>query len=122
MCYKCHDRNSILGAPIGPAGVPPASAVRTRRAPIAPRIGAAVTTGFPHWSHVVKDQAPCAVCHDAHGSRANAHLIDFMTRDAAGTPVVSANSAGQLGYVTTGLGHGTCSLKCHGTDHAQLAY
>ena len=95
LCYQCHDRGQFV----------------TPQA-----------TGFPHAVHVVDQQAPCAVCHDAHGSRQNAHLINFMLRDQDGREVVSANASGQIDYVSTGAGRGTCSLRCHGADHAARAY
>lgn len=95
LCYKCHDRNALLANQSGP---------------------------FPHGKHVVKSQASCATCHDAHGSRQNAHLINFMTRDANGAAVVKPSAAGRLEYVVTGPGKGTCYLSCHGTDHAPLSY
>jgi hypothetical protein len=93
LCYKCHDRDTLL---------------RSGR--------------FPHGLHVVDQRAPCAACHDAHGSRANAHLVDFMTRDANGSVVVTPTPAGRLEYVTTAPGRGTCYLTCHGKTHSPLAY
>jgi len=95
LCYKCHDRNAIVGDSVG---------------------------SFPHRIHVVKSQASCAACHDAHGSRANAHLVNFMTRDASGRAVVSRNAAGRLDYVSAAAGSGTCYLKCHGVEHNPLGY
>jgi len=95
ICYKCHDRNAILSDSPGT---------------------------FPHRIHVVKSQASCAACHDAHGSRQNAHLINFMARDSSNRTVVSANSAGRLDYATTGPAKGTCYLKCHGVEHNPLGY
>jgi len=120
ICYKCHDRDNLLSAPAAAPATP--TAPRPRSALLPPRIGAQRGSGFPHWLHVVKNQTSCAVCHDAHGSRKNAHLIDFMARDATGNPVVSANSTGRLDYAVTGQGQGTCSLKCHGRDHSALGY
>jgi len=95
LCYKCHDRNAIVSDYGGT---------------------------FPHRIHVVKSQASCAACHDAHGSRLNAHLINFMTRDSSGRAVVTRNSAGRLEYAATVGGKGTCYLKCHGVDHNPLGY
>lgn len=49
LCYKCHDRNSILN-----------------------------NTSFPqHRRHVVNRGFPCTACHDAHGSTNNKYLINF---------------------------------------------
>jgi predicted CXXCH cytochrome family protein len=95
LCYQCHDRGRFV----------------TPQA-----------TGFPHAQHVVDQQAPCAACHDAHGSRDNAHLINLMVRDSNGRGVVAPNAAGRLDYVSTGAGRGTCSLNCHGSEHDARAY
>jgi predicted CXXCH cytochrome family protein len=95
LCYKCHDRGQFV----------------TPHA-----------TGFPHASHVVDQQAPCAACHDAHGSRDNAHLINFMVRDRDGREVVAPNSTGRLDYVSMAPGQGTCSLACHGAQHEARSY
>ncbi|MBI3782251.1 MAG: hypothetical protein HY270_02500 [Deltaproteobacteria bacterium] len=94
LCYGCHDRNSLL------------------------RGGDA----FAHSSHVVDLGVSCAVCHDAHGSRRNAHLINFMTRDLTGKPAVTASSSGRLDYESTGMGSGRCYLTCHGSDHNPKEY
>jgi predicted CXXCH cytochrome family protein len=95
LCYQCHDRDRFV--------MPSA-------------------TGFPHARHVVDQQTPCAVCHDAHGSRDNPHLIDFMLQDVNGRPVVAPNTAGRLDYVLMGPGRGSCSLACHGAQHDARSY
>lgn len=122
ICYKCHDRNAIVSAPALSTSPSRAAAPRTKTLTPAPKAAAASTAGFSHWLHVVKNQTSCAVCHDAHGSRTNPRLINFMTRDVAGRPVVSANSMGQLEYIATGLAQGTCNLSCHGKDHVPSMY
>lgn len=49
LCYKCHDRQSILN-----------------------------NESFKrHKKHVEEEDAPCTVCHDPHGTSANTHLINF---------------------------------------------
>ena len=49
LCYKCHNRASILG-----------------------------DESFPyHKKHIVDVEASCTTCHDPHGVRANTHLINF---------------------------------------------
>jgi len=49
LCYKCHDRASILA-----------------------------NESFPeHQRHVVIAQGSCVTCHDPHGSASNTHLINF---------------------------------------------
>ena len=51
LCYKCHDRNSILA-----------------------------NQSFQfHSLHVVDNQTACTTCHDSHGVALNAHLINFNT-------------------------------------------
>lgn len=78
---------------------------------------------FPHSTHVVADQAPCAACHDAHGSRQNAHLVDFMLRDRTGRAVVTpSRTQKRLEYTSLGAGHGQCYLECHGVNHEPKQY
>jgi hypothetical protein len=95
LCYGCHDRGTLLVD--GPGR-------------------------FPHRAHVVDQNAPCAACHDAHGSRQYAHLIDFMVRDLAGQTVVGPNSKGRLAYASAATGNGSCDLSCHGSDHDARTY
>jgi predicted CXXCH cytochrome family protein len=97
LCYKCHDRATLLD----------------------PK-----RSGFPlHMRHVVNDTTPCSACHDPHGVSAlqgnpvnNAHLVNFDTS------IVTANTLGQMTYVTTGPGRGSCSLSCHGYVHTGSRY
>lgn len=99
LCYKCHDRAALM------------------------------TTGkFPHAKHLSNTTVPtntasCAACHDPHGSRSQAHLINFMLFDGNIVPnaVVSASGAGPIQYTKTATG-GNCTLMCHGKDHNALAY
>jgi predicted CXXCH cytochrome family protein len=96
MCYKCHNRSYLIG-----------DQART----------------FPHQKHVVDKQAPCAACHDAHGSRQNAHLINFMLQDPTGRTVVSpSQTQNRLQYISLGPGRGQCYLTCHGTNHEPKTY
>ncbi len=96
LCYKCHDRSALLF-----------------------RFG-----GFPHKQHVVDQHTSCAVCHDAHGSRQNAHLINFMTLGVVGNVVVRPSRSGRLDYVPdlARPGHGRCYLSCHGVNHNPQSY
>ncbi|MGB8930963.1 MAG: cytochrome c3 family protein [Anaeromyxobacteraceae bacterium] len=97
LCYKCHDRETLLSESPSPID----------------------GTGFPgHRSHVAGQSASCATCHDGHGvsmdagsARENAHLISFNTA------AVSANSAGRAVYTSTSPRHGSCNLTCHGVPH-----
>ncbi len=96
LCYKCHNRNFLI-------------------------IDGAHT--FPHMRHVVDQQSPCAACHDAHGSRQNVLLINFMLRDRTGRTVVSpSQTQGRLEYVSLGPGRGQCYLTCHDRNHEPETY
>jgi len=95
LCYKCHDRTSILGN----------------------------ASFAQHNRHLTLASAPCSICHDPHGidsaqgnTTNNAHLINFDTR------FVTPNSSGLLRYESTGQGHGRCYLSCHGWQHNPLTY
>jgi len=68
-----------------------------------------------HREHVVDQRAACSTCHDPHGSSA-AMLVNFDLS------IVAPNSRGQLQFIRTSPGHGTCSLRCHGQDHTNLSY
>jgi hypothetical protein len=100
MCYKCHNRSSILG-----------------------------NQSFPrHNFHITGAGAmgmggmgggnlstPCNVCHDPHAS-SFAKLINFDTS------VVSTNSAGRREFISTGTYAGQCYLSCHGMNHNPCTY
>lgn len=96
LCYKCHDRNKLIGS----------------------------GSAFPfHAKHIVSERTPCNVCHDPHGvsgtqgnSTNNSKLINFDTS------VVKPNSAGLLKFVSTGTGRGSCYLSCHGDNHNPESY
>ena len=94
LCYKCHNRTSILSD----------------------------RNGFPHRLHVVDAKASCATCHDAHGSRSNPYLVNFMIRAKTGQTVVSPSSSGRLEFHALGPGKGECYLSCHGSDHDPKVY
>jgi len=95
LCFKCHDPTTLMN----PGNT------------------------FHHNTHVINNNAPCAACHDAHGSRQNVHLIDFMLRDRAGTAVVAPATGASLPvYTPLGPGHGRCDLVCHGSTHAARTY
>jgi predicted CXXCH cytochrome family protein len=95
MCYKCHNRSAVIND---------------------------VVHFNKHNRHVVSVGAPCSVCHDAHGSAQNPHLINFMLRDRTGKTVVQANTSGVLQYTSTGVGSGSCSLRCHNRNHSGATY
>jgi len=96
LCYRCHERTSIL----------------------------ANQSFAKHEQHIVNDRAPCSVCHDAHGVSAaqgtvtnNAHLINFDTTVVFPDPITK-----KLEYDSTGPFTGKCYLLCHGKDHSGLKY
>ena len=96
LCYKCHNRNFLIN-----------DQART----------------FLHEKHVREERAPCAACHDPHGSRQKPHLINFMLRDRTGKTVVSpSRNLGRLEYLSLGLGRGQCYLQCHGKNHEPETY
>lgn len=120
LCYKCHDRTSILS-----------------------------NESFPyHALHIqgrVAGQggASCFACHDAHGSSQYQHLIRFdeetvrettgretIVKEAVGrnTTVKDVtlweNRDGKRKYDAQGYAarHGACYLNCHGVEHNPKEY
>jgi predicted CXXCH cytochrome family protein len=96
LCYKCHQRQVLLSD----------------------------ASNFKlHKTHVVNDRAPCTACHTWHGVSLtqgneinNAHLIDFDTS------IASRARVGLIQYTAAGIGHGTCTLTCHGLEHVNKVY
>lgn len=90
LCYKCHDRSSILR-----------------------------NESFPYHSLHIQGRdsymggTSCFTCHDAHGSSQYQHLIRFNEE------VVSETEEGTLKYEAQGYSarHGACYLNCHGVEH-----
>jgi predicted CXXCH cytochrome family protein len=96
LCYRCHERSSILNN----------------------------DSFSSHRQHIVNDRTPCSVCHDAHGissaqgtTVANAHLINFDTTVVFPDPITK-----RLEYRSAGRRSGQCYLLCHGKDHSGLRY
>jgi predicted CXXCH cytochrome family protein len=95
LCYKCHERTSILG-----------------------------DESFPtHALHIRDARTSCATCHDPHGislSLAGAanhtHLINFATNE------VEPNAQGEMFFEERGILSGSCSLRCHDFEHDDLSY
>jgi hypothetical protein len=69
-----------------------------------------------HRFHIVDQKTACTTCHDSHGVKTQAKLMNF-NRD-----YVTPSSNGRLEYVSGGTFSGNCSLTCHGTDHAATSY
>lgn len=68
-----------------------------------------------HSMHIQGQNTACSTCHDAHASSAPM-LVNFDRS------IVAPNSRGVLSFTRTGIGHGTCSLRCHGEDHNNESY
>ncbi len=98
LCYRCHDRNSILN-----------------------------NESFSlHRTHIVKVQAPCSACHDAHGvsqfqSRGGDHtsLINF---DLSIVQPVDSPAVNRIEFEDTGRMEGNCTLRCHSVNHIKFPY
>jgi predicted CXXCH cytochrome family protein len=96
LCYKCHERTSVLGD----------------------------ESFAGHRLHIVDDRAPCSSCHDPHGVSTiqgnpfnNSHLINFDVE------IVTPNTRGEgPRFEKLGAFAGQCSLNCHGKDHQSLRY
>jgi len=89
ICYKCHNRSSILA-----------------------------DASFKHNRHVLVENTPCSACHDAHGisstqgnSINNTNLINFDIT------IVQPDGLGRLYFEDQGLFRGQCFLSCHGVVH-----
>ncbi|MCC7292465.1 MAG: hypothetical protein IT449_10445 [Phycisphaerales bacterium] len=97
MCYKCHQRSSLLA-----------------------------DESFPlHRLHVVEARTPCSACHDPHGIAVasqsvgsdHTHLINFDT-----TLVRPAGPSRRIQFQDLGRFAGSCTMTCHGKTHIETAY
>ena len=93
LCYRCHDRESVLD-----------------RSPFA-----------THRLHVVDVRASCATCHNPHGALVNRALIRFGEESRL-TGVAPSARSGRLEFTSSGPGSGSCTLSCHGRDHEGETY
>lgn len=96
LCYKCHQRTSILADRSFPA----------------------------HHLHVVDQNAPCSACHDPHGISAtqsfgsdHTHLINFNLDIVRIEPVTRRRAFRDMGTLA-----GNCTLLCHGSAHNAREY
>jgi len=96
LCYKCHDRNSILRNDSFQA----VNSLGQERG---------------HRYHIVDQKTACTTCHDSHGVATQSKLINFNT-------IYVTPSNGVILYTSSGGGHGTCTLTCHGKEHNATAY
>ncbi|MCP4593498.1 MAG: hypothetical protein GY842_22400 [bacterium] len=96
LCYKCHQRTSILGD----------------------------RSFTAHRLHVVDERTPCSACHAPHGISAtqrsgsdHTHLINFDLSIVRPDPVTQRTVFRDLGTHS-----GTCTLLCHGSAHEARPY
>ncbi len=130
LCFVCHDKASILANQSFAFHAQHLNGF-TATAPNAPRRSARLEAQAALGIRSVRDLRPgrgaafaagrgepttCATCHASHGSLRNAALVEF---DAS---VVGPSSLGAPVFQRTTLGHGTCTLSCHGYDHVQTRY
>ena len=109
ICYRCHDRQSILSDRSFRAG-PKATA-----------------SGGGHRGHLA-DGAPCSACHDPHGI--STWGTDSGTSTGDHTSLINFDKTivsprpGALAPVfhDRGTFSGSCDLMCHGFDHDGAAY
>lgn len=98
LCYRCHDRTSILN-----------------------------NESFPlHSRHVVNGRSPCSACHDPHGisrtqgnSRNHSNLINF---DRSIVQPASGGLGARMEYEDRGSYRGSCTLTCHDVVHVRFEY
>jgi predicted CXXCH cytochrome family protein len=98
LCYRCHERASILG-----------------------------DESFPlHNRHVVNGRAPCSACHDAHGiSRTqgnNTNHSNLINFDRAVVQPASGGLGARIEFEDQGQNRGSCTLTCHGVVHVRFEY
>jgi hypothetical protein len=130
LCFLCHDKASILANQSFPFHGQHLSGF-TSGSPIASRQGGLMEAQAAIGVRSVRDLGPgrggayaaghgeptaCATCHASHGSLRQAALVEFDRS------VVGASSLGAPVFQRAGLGHGTCTLTCHGHDHVQSRY
>ncbi|MDD5176539.1 MAG: cytochrome c3 family protein [Sterolibacterium sp.] len=97
LCYKCHNRTSIIGTG---------------------------TNSFKeHNKHIVGERAPCSVCHDPHGisstqgtTLSNSRLLNFRT------DVVTKSGTQAIRWERVGTTGGKCYMTCHGENHNGYSY
>jgi len=96
LCYKCHQRTSILSDRSFPA----------------------------HRLHIEQERTPCSACHDPHGVNPalgigsdHTHLINFDPIIVRPDPLT-----GRMEFRDQGTFAGSCTLVCHGQTHQDETY
>lgn len=109
LCYRCHDKGSILAN----------ASFRANSSGFGGHSGHLTSTGSP----ATQVNAPCSVCHDPHGVQdsmngagptgSHVYLINFDILN------VTAYPGNTYPRFTPGLGShsGSCTLVCHGVAH-----
>jgi hypothetical protein len=98
LCYRCHDRQSILN-----------------------------DESFPlHSVHIVRGRSSCSACHDPHGisrsqgtSANHSNLINF---DRSQVSPASGGLGERIEFEDLGTYRGSCTLSCHGITHIRFEY
>lgn len=132
LCFLCHDRQSILANQSFPfhaqhlSGFTGSGSVAAQRqAPALSEAAAVLGLRSPRdfrpgrsgaFQPGYGEPTTCATCHASHGSLRQASLVEFDRS------VVGPSSVGAPSFQRSGLGHGTCTLSCHGYDHVQTRY
>ena len=103
LCYRCHNRDSILRDDSFQKNPP-------------------VTGKGGHSGHLAAG-ATCSACHDPHGivddlnSGSHTHLINFDTRIVMPVPPDTKPI-----FIDTGIFSGSCTLVCHNVIHTNYSY
>ncbi|HXW68178.1 MAG TPA: cytochrome c3 family protein [Dissulfurispiraceae bacterium] len=102
LCYRCHDRVTVLNQ-VGGSG-----------------------SWTKHYDHIVTDNTPCSACHDPHGiydpsdgmlTGSHSRLINFDTSIAQ---PVAPNTVPM--FNSSMAGSGSCTLVCHNHTHICSKY
>ena len=98
LCYRCHERASILG-----------------------------DESFPlHNAHVVRGRTPCSACHDPHGVRrtdaAGSDHTNLINFDLTIVQPVAGGGPRGIVFDDRGPNRGSCTLTCHGVSHVNFEY
>jgi hypothetical protein len=99
LCYKCHNRDNILSD----------QSFRAINSQGESR---------GHRFHIVDQKTACTTCHDSHGVATARNLINFNNDYVTQSAVLPSGTM----YTSMGNFSGTCTLTCHGKDHAGISY